>query len=95
MLDTEDPTVQCPANQSLETNFGQPTAVVNWTNPEVTDNSRQNLTVTCSIESGSKFKIGYTEVTCQAIDPSGNRATCVFTVKIEGKMPFTFLNMHL
>ena len=95
MADAEDPTKQsCPTNQSVETNFGQPTAVVNWTNPEATDNSRKNLTVTCSVESGSKFEIGDTEVTCQAIDPAGNRATCVFTVNIEGKRPFTFLNMH-
>ena len=87
--------MQCPTNQTLETNFGQPTAVVNWTNPEVTDNSRQNLTVTCRVESGSKFEIGDTEVTCQAIDPAGNNATCVFTVKIEGKKPLTFLNTYL
>ena len=82
----------CPTNQSLETGLGLPTAVVNWTNPKVTDNSKTKPTVTCSVESGSKFEIGETEVICQAIDPAGNRATCVFTINIEGKMLFIILN---
>ena len=93
--DDEEPRVQfCPTNQSLETGLGLPTAVVNWTNPKATDNSRTKPTVTCNVESGSKFGIGETEVLCQAIDPAGNRATCVFTIKIVGKMLFIILNNY-
>ena len=60
--------------------------MVNWTNPEATDNSKQNPTVTCDVESGSHFGIGVTQVQCQAVDASGNHASCVFTVKVDGKM---------
>ena len=74
----------CPNNRSLETIFGQPYAVVNWPDPEATDNSKQNLTITCEAESGSQFRIGETEVICQAMDAAGNQATCVFTIKIKG-----------
>ena len=87
MTDAEDPTIQnCPSNQSLETNLGKPTAVVSWTNLNATDNSRQLTTVNCDAESGSLFGIGETEVICEAVDFAGNRATCVFTVNIQGKL---------
>ena len=48
------------------------------------DNSGQIPTMTCDAESGSQFEIGETKVTCQAVDPTGNQATCMFIVKIEG-----------
>ena len=55
-----------------------------WTDPQVTDNSGQMPTITCDAVSESQFTIGKNEVTCQAVDPTGNQATCSFTVKIEG-----------
>ena len=64
--------------------MGNSTAVVKWSDPEATDNSGQNSTFTCSVESGSRFEIGQTEVTCQASDPYGNQANCSFTVEIQG-----------
>ena len=86
MTDAEDPKIQnCPKNQTLDTNPGQPTAVVHWSDLNATDNSGQIPTVSCSAESGIKFEIGEAEVLCQAIDSIGNRDTCVFTLKIEGK----------
>ena len=74
----------CPTDQSFETNLGESTVVVNWTNPEAIDNSGQNLTVTCSLESGSHFEIGETDVICQVNDLAENSTTCNFTVQIEG-----------
>ena len=94
LTDAEDPTIQnCPKNQSLETNPGQSIAVVTWSELEATDNSGQNLTVTCSVESGSQFGIGEIAVVCQAVDLAGNRATCMFTVKITGKPIRLFSNV--
>ena len=58
--------------------------MVTWSDLQATDNSGQDPAVTCSTESGSQFGIGETEVICQAVDPSGNQATCMFTVKIAG-----------
>ena len=97
MTDAEDPTIRtCPSNQSLETDFGKPTAVVSWTNVNATDNSRQLPAVTCDAESGSQFGIGKTEVICEAVDVAGNRATCMFTVNIQGKLKFenTYFKTH-
>ena len=87
LTDAEDPTIQnCPSNQSLETDLGKPTAVVSWINLNASDNSRQLSTVTCDPESGNQFGIGKTKVICEAVDFAGNRATCVFTVNIQGKL---------
>ena len=83
--DHEAPVIVCPANQTLATDPSQAHAIVAWTDPHVTDNSRQIPNITCDVESGSQFGLRETEVTCQIIDLAGNIATCMFTVKIEGK----------
>ena len=75
----------CPNNQTINTTIGQPTAVAVWADPESADNSGDIPTVTCIEGSGSQFKIGVTEVICEANDPYGNRLTCAFTVQVEGK----------
>ena len=82
-LDVEDPTITCPGNKTLETTPDQPTAVAVY-NPNVSDNSGQYLNVSCSIESGSEFDIGQTDVICAAYDPSGNQAMCYFTIEVKG-----------
>ena len=76
--------ITCPVNQTVNTQPSQAYATVVWIDPQATDNSGQNLTITCDADSGNDFKIGETEVTCDAVDPTGNQATCTFTVKIEG-----------
>ena len=76
--------VVCPCNQSLEADIGQSTAAVSWT-VQATDNSGLNPTIICSTDSGSQFEIGITEVVCQALDASGNSASCEFTVQITGE----------
>ena len=83
--DIEDPAIQCPSNQNVETIFNKATAVAVWTEPEASDNSGQRPNVSCSIESGSHFVIGKTEVTCQANDGFGNRAECRFSVEVKGR----------
>ena len=76
--------ITCPANQTLNSKPSQAYASVIWNDPQVTDNSGQIPTITCDADSGSQFRIGETEVVCQAVDPTGNQATCTFSVKIEG-----------
>ena len=78
----------CLNNKTTFTGFGQPTAIVVWDDLQATDSSGKQFTVTCSVESGSQFGIGETEVVCQAVDPSKNQETCVFTVEVKGKKPF-------
>ena len=69
----------------IETDFNKPTAMVVWTDPVSTDNSEQTPIVTCNAESGNHFKIGETEVVCQAVDQAGNLETCSFTIDVVGK----------
>ena len=83
--DHEVPVIACPGNQTFDTEPGQAYATVVYTDPQVTDNSGGTPTITCDVESGSQFEIGETNVTCQAEDPSGNLASCSFTVDIKGK----------
>ena len=84
--DLEAPKITCPGNQTVNTEPSQAYAPLVWTDPQVTENSGQIPTITCDAESGSQFRIGETEVICQAQDPTGNQATCTFTVTIEGNV---------
>ena len=85
LSDFEAPILSCPSNQLKSTTFGKSTAVVFWAEPDASDNSGQRPYVWCSMDSGSQFEIGKTEVFCQARDGVGNRAECTFTVQIKGK----------
>ena len=85
LSDNEAPVIACPSTQNIyNTNQSQALTTAVWTDPQVTDNSGRVPTTTCDPESGSQLGIGETEVTCQAVDPAGNQATCMFTVEIEG-----------
>ena len=70
---------------------GQTTAVVNWSEPNVTDNSGV-FTLTSTLNSGSEFNIGTTDVTYIAVDSSGNKAEKTFVVTVKGK--FVELGSH-
>ena len=90
IIDTEDPViVSCPANQVKNTATNLPTTVVVWNDPQANDNSGQAPAVTCSMDSGSQFQIGQTEVVCEARDSSGNQAICTFTIDVIGKFTFS------
>ena len=83
--DNEDPTIYCPANQTLETISNKATAVAIWAEPEASDNSGKSPNISCGIDSGTQFVIGQTEVICHARDGFGNQAECAFTVEVKGK----------
>ena len=42
------------------------------------------VSASCAPESGARFVIGATSVTCNAVDRSGNLATAAFTVTVKG-----------
>ncbi|XP_070537245.1 scavenger receptor cysteine-rich domain superfamily protein-like [Ptychodera flava] len=81
IIDEEKPSILCPDNINITTDPGEPTAVVNWTFPNATDNSG-NVTVTGSRRSGTNFTIGLTTVQYNATDPSGNMDTCYLNVTV-------------
>ena len=90
-IDTEAPSVICPTNQMVATDPTKSTAMVVWTAPLATDNSKVMPAVTCSKQNGTQFEIGATKITCQALDRAWNQATCFFVVDVAGKCFFFFL----
>ena len=96
--DTEAPTVICPTNQTIETDFNKSTAMVVWSHPVSADNSKLTTNVSCNAENGSQFEIGATEVMCHAQDKAGNLATCSFIVDVVGKRctsVYDYKNKHV
>ena len=73
----------CPADIELNTLVGNSTAIVTYQPPTATDNSGK-VTLNCEPPPQSEFNIGQTNVTCVAIDASGNSKTCAFRVRITG-----------
>ncbi len=81
VVDSQYPTITCPANIIVSNTVGQCGANVTWAAPVATDNC-PGVTVTSSIASGSFFPIGTTTVTITAKDASNNITTCSFTVRV-------------
>ncbi|XP_071961245.1 hyalin-like [Antedon mediterranea] len=80
VINIEAPIVTCPENIEKDSNTVKDT--VTWDDPSVTDNVDTGLSATCTPPSGSSFYIGSTDVTCSAMDTTGNTGSCVFTVTI-------------
>ena len=78
--------ITCPGNQTINSDPGQSFATVSWTKPEATDNSGQHPAINCSVDSGSQFGIGKTDVVCKAWDMDENHVNCSFTVRVRGKL---------
>jgi hypothetical protein len=83
VIDTEPPTITCPANISVTAPDGQTSTVVNYEGATATDNC-PGVTVVCIPPSGSAFPLGRTTVTCTATDASGNMSSCSFRVAVSG-----------
>jgi hypothetical protein len=86
VVDTQPPTITCPANVTVSNDPNQCGAVVNYPAPTASDNC-PGVGVTCSPASGSFFPVGVTTVTCTAQDATGNTATCTFTVTVNDTQP--------
>ena len=84
VIDNQAPTITCPSPVTVNVPAGQCVAVVSYPPPTVADNAPGTI-ATCAPPSGSTFPLGTTTVNCAAVDPSGNRATCAFTVKVQGQ----------
>jgi hypothetical protein len=82
VVDTQAPTITCPANIITNTvNAGDASVAVTFAAPVVADNC-SGVTVACVPPSGSFFPRGVTTVTCTATDASSNQTSCAFTVKV-------------
>lgn len=88
---SDPPVLKCPSDISAETDPKSSTTKVTWPSPDVIDNAGV-VSLMSDHQAGSEFSIGRSEVTYTARDPSGNIATCTFTVNVIGmfmkeKMP--------
>ena len=81
--------VGLPADISVETDAGQPTAVVNWTPPTVSDNAvGATITQTAGPAPGSAFAVGATTISYEAEDVAGNIVAASFTITVQdGEAP--------
>ncbi|NMO13949.1 HYR domain-containing protein [Pyxidicoccus fallax] len=78
--DTTDPVLTCP-NNVLSTTDSTEGTTVEYTRATAVD-ANGPTTVTYSHPSGSRFPLGFTEVTVTATDAAGNTARCTFTVQV-------------
>ena len=76
--------VGCPFNVTVSAEMGMSNAVVNWTDPAVSDNTVA-VTSTPDTPSGSSFPLGGTLVTYTAQDAYGNTAQCLVYVTVVGE----------
>jgi hypothetical protein len=83
VTDTQNPTITCPANITVNADAGYCSAVVSYTAPVGTDNCSGATTVRIAgPASGSTFAPGVTTITHRVTDGAGNTATCSFTVTV-------------
>ena len=61
-------------------------AEVNWTVPTATDNSGLKPSINSNYHPTRRFTRGNYTVTYSAVDQSGNKATCSFTIEVIGKI---------
>ena len=84
-VDNEAPLLACNDDQSFQTAEGEPTAMVKREEAiRISDNSGSIAHVSCIPQLGTNFSIGQTEVSCEAVDGSGNRAECSFQLNVIG-----------
>jgi hypothetical protein len=86
VADRQPPAINCPNNITVVAQQGQPSAIVNYPPPTVSENS-PDVTMVSEPASGTSFPIGTTTVTATATDSSGNRSTCSFTVTVLDREP--------
>ena len=77
--------INMPGNMMMNTIQGMPYAIVEWKEPNATDNSGLIPNIKSSHLQPAEFVIGNTTVVYNATDSFGNTATNVFTVAVIGK----------
>ena len=82
-VDTVPPfIVGCPADITVTSPAGQMMAVVTWTPPSAVDDSGVIAAMFNNFNPGDVFPLGTNEVIYTWVDPSGNVASCTFSVNV-------------
>ncbi len=85
--DTENPSITCPGNISVNNDAGVCGAIVTYTAPVGMDNCASSTLQTGGLASGATFPVGTTTNTFEVTDASNNKATCSFTVTVTDNEP--------
>ena len=80
--DVTNPVINCPADISTSATAGQCGKAVTY-NVTASDACGATPSLSSGIASGGFFPVGTSTVNWQASDPSGNMASCSFTVEVE------------
>jgi gliding motility-associated-like protein len=90
VTDNENPVITCPSDLNLTAPNGQCSRVVNFSEPDATDNCG-NVTITqvdaTGLSSGSTFPLGSTTLKFRATDQAGNFSECEFTINVRENNP--------
>jgi large repetitive protein len=85
VIDDVAPIITCPSNIVTPPNTPDCQAVVNYPAPGAIDNcGLASVDLIAGLPSGSLFPTGTTTIVYEAMDLSGNTATCSFTITVEG-----------
>ncbi|MBD3636564.1 MAG: HYR domain-containing protein [Crocinitomicaceae bacterium] len=83
VIDTENPTISCPANITVSNDPGLCGAVVNYVTPVGSDNCPgATTTMLAGQASGTVFPVGTTTVIYEVTDASGNAVQCSFDITV-------------
>ena len=83
VIDNQPPSISCPANITVNTDFNKCSAVVNYLTPVGMDNCSNITTIrTSGLASGSTFPSGITTNTFVVTDNNGRTSSCSFNVTV-------------
>ena len=80
----------CPLSIEQSTDGGSDGANVSF-DMEFSDNVDPSPTASCDHQSGAKYPVGVTVVTCNVTDSSSNFNRCNFTIIVTGEMIDSFM----
>jgi uncharacterized protein (TIGR03382 family) len=83
--DTSGPALSCPASVTAEAT-GAEGSIVTYPPATISD-ATSSPTIQYSQASGTRFRLGTTDVTVTATDGSGNSSSCTFTVTVRDTTP--------
>ena len=83
--DTQPPTVNCPADQTVTADMGKQTATVQWNPPTATDNSGGNVAILQELTSPAILGVGAHVIKAIAFDSAGRSSSCSFTITVNGQ----------
>lgn len=81
-LDKEPPKITCPKDMEVIKTGPGHTTVVHWHPPTADDNSGGHVVLFTESVADSGFTVGRHRITYKATDPSGNKASCTFTITV-------------